>query len=745
MRKEFAKKFFMGALAFFLGFVAMANFIHALGIFLLELGPEHLPFSIVAVSGLVLLHQVTNALAAEKMKADKIFAAAILFVIANYVALMFLQIGEFAHSFYFFVIAFLTMWLHEGLLTQFTSSIFTPLQSKRYLPFVLGFMNLGLVLGALFAEQYKVVHEFLGIGTLAIAGLFVVLILIGIVGRKFKYELTKTLHEEHTSNLAAEILYGAEYLFGESKLYRLLMVAVILFVGLHISIDFKLKTVLAESFGHGSLTEMLGLVFMVRSLGAWIINTTLVRRLLFRFGVSNMLIFFPASVLAITLVATLLGLTYPAVITVFLVFSLSHFSYYEICLSQMLAVVPERFERGVHFLIHGFFYALGMIGFSLILLLYTNDIALESTFNTAVILIASGVLIPILVRIKRLYFGELKANLNSQSEFLKLRSIDLFAEASSIKSGEPYLRRMLELPTLEVNVKARVIGSLGVIGNAQTIVDLTKILEQDEDPKMKLESIHAINTIIQTARKKLDSVPVTKHYLLRTYEKVLLSSVPSYVKSEVIAALKYFDLEDVMSFLEQHLNDKSVQIRQNVLKTLATFRDRGIIPYLEPFLDSKHLALQSEAIVGLWQFEEMRIKVLPRLTALLASTDPKAIECTLSILGSIRATWDKEYVHEQLENGDEHIRLHALVTLIEFGDTEHTELFTQKLLGYVQQDDMKELDFALSHYRGFPDAVRSTVVKLIQEMSDAESSALLQAFRDSKFVFSTEIAALSVG
>ncbi len=734
----------MGTLAFFLGFVAMANFIHALGIFLLELGPEHLPFSIVAVSGLVLLYSVTNAIAAEKMKADKLFAAAILFFIVNYVALLFLHIGEFAHSFYFFVIAFLVMWLHEGLLTQFTSSIFTPLQSKRYLPFVLGFMNLGLVLGALFAEPYKLIHEFLGIGTLAIAGLFVVLILITIVGRKFKYELTKTLHEAHKSSLFDEIKRGGAYLFGESKLYRILMVVVILFVGLHISIDFKLKTVLGENFGHGILTEILGLVYMVRSLGAWLISTMLVRRLLFRYGVSNMLIFFPASVLAITLIASLMGLTYPAVIAVFLVFSLSHFSYYEICLSQMLSVVPEEFERGVHFLIHGLFYSLGMIGFSLILLLYTNDIALESTLNTGVILAVAALLIPISIRMKRLYFGQLKANLNSRDEFLKLQSIDLFSEASSIKSGEPYLRRMLELPTLEGNVKARVIGSLGGIGNAQTIVDLTKILEQDEDPKMKLEAIHAINMIIQTA-KRLDAVPVTKHYLLRTYEKVLLSGMPAYVKSEVIAALKYFDLEDVMSFLELHLRDNDVQIQQNVLKTLATFRDRGIIPYLEPFLDSNHLELQSESITGLWQFEEMRIKVLPRLTGLLASNDPKAVECTLSILGSIKATWDKEYVHEQLENGDEHLQLHALVTLIELGDTEHTELFTQKLLGYVQQDEMKELDFALSHYRNFPDSVRNNVVKLIQEMSDEESSALLQAFRDSKFVFSTEIAALSVG
>lgn len=744
MRKEFWKKFFMGALALLLGLVTMANFIHALGIFLSDLGPEYLPLSIVSVSALVLAHSLLNVVAAQQVKADKIFTAAILFFIINYTALFYLPIASFWHSFYFFVIAFFVMWLHEGLLTQFTSSVFTPLQSKRYLPFVFGFMNLGLVLGALFAEPYKTLHELAGIGTLPIAGFGLVLVLIAVVGRQFKSELVKTLHEAHKKDILEEIQEGWRYLFGDSLLYRLLLVAVMLFVGLHISIDFKLKTVIAESFGHEeALIETLALVFMVRSLGAWILNALVVKGLLFRYGVSNLLIFFPASVLIVMIAAALFGLHYPFVIAVFLVFSLSHYSYYEICLSQMLAVVPEKFAHGVHFLIHGLFYSFGMVGFSLLLLFYTNDISLEPTMNTGIIIVLSAMLIPLFMRIKGLYFSQLKANLNGRDEFLKLRSIDLFAEASSIKSGETYLRRMLELPTLKPDVKARVIGSLGVIGNYQTIVDLTQMLLNDTNPKIKLEAIHAINTIIRAA-KKLDKVPVTKHYLLRTYEKILLSDVPSYVKSEVIAALKYFDLEDVMSFLERHLHDENVQIQQNVLKTLATFKDRGIIPYLEPFLNDEHLGLQSEAIVGLWQFEEMRIKVLPRLTSLLASHKPEAAAHTLSIIGSIHATWEKDYVHRQLSNENEHIRMHALVTLIELGDIEHVSLFAEKLLGFARQEDVAELDFAFSHYRKFPESVRSSVVKMIQEMSDQDSALMLESFRQSKYVFSNEVAALSV-
>lgn len=741
-QKELWKKFLLGALALSMGLLAMSNFVHSLGIFLLDLGPEQLPYSILAVSVLVFAHSVLNVFAAERVKADKIFAAAILFFIANYTALLFLPPGSYSHSFYFFVIGFLILWLQEGFLTQFTSSVMTPLQSKRYLPFVFGFMNFGLVIGALFVEPYKWIHELVGIGTLPIAGFGLVLLLIMVSGRLYRQELSETLQEAHKVNLLDEIQKGGRYIFSESRLYRLIALAVILFVGVHISIDFKLKVSLAESFGHGTLTETLGLVYMVRSLGAWFMSSFLVRRLLFHFGVSNMMIFYPATIVLAGLAAIVFQLHYIAVIALFLVFSLSYYSYYDICMSQMLAVVPKVREHGVHFIIHGLLYSLGMMAFSLLLLLYTRSLALEATINTAVILVASAILVALFMTIKRFYFAQLKANLHGDDEFLKLRSIDLFAEAASIQRGEDYLRRMLELPTLKGNVKARVIGSLGVIGNYQTIVDLTKVVRSDPDPKMKSEAIHAINSIITTG-EKLDRYPVTKHYLLRTYEQILLSSVPSYVKAEVIAALKYFDLEDVMRFLENHLHDENAEVRQNVIRTLAAFRERGIIPYLEPFLDDENFLLQREAIIALWQFPEMRVRALPRLAGILASSDPASRESALTIIGSIHAQWEKPYVHRQLEKGDEHARLHALVTLVELGDTQHLQKLTRKMLQLARRGHTEELEFVLRHYRTFPDFVRQTMIRMIQEMKEEDSRAMCEAFKNSKFVFAAEVAALS--
>ena len=742
VKNQFLRKTLLYSIAFILYGLTAANFVHALSLFLGDLGPNVLPYQFVAVSLLIIAYSLLSSYLTPRLQSNRIFSGTLLFFILNYALLMFLPLGSFAHTFYFLVIANFMFFLEELSIMHFLNSLMTPLQAKRALPVIFGFSNLGWIVGALFAPQYQHIHELFGIGTIPIGVLFITIGLVVAASKVFRREIRENFESMEKAPFIHSLKKAFLYVHKESRLYKWLGLVVFLVVGLQLTIEFKLKTVLAHTFSHELLTEILGLVFAGKSVLVWLYSTFISQRVLFRLGVGNTLLLYPVSVVITLIIAVFFGLNYIAVIALFVVFSLSHFATYGITTSQILSVVPKGLYHSVYFLLKGLFYAFGLLVFSLSLLVYTYDIRLETSLNTATIAGICLLLIFGTLKVKELYFKDLKENLYKSDLYLKHRSIDLLAEKISIKKGEDHLRRLLNMQKIEKETQARVIASLGVIGNYQTIIDLAKILPSDQPPKVKNQAIHAINEIIRD-QKDLRDYPVTKHYLLKAYEGLLLSDVPHSLKLEVISALKYFDLEDVVQFLEEHLTSDNPHMVANTIRTFAEFHERGIIPYIEPYLEDGSAELVSEAIVALWQFEEIRIHLLSRLAGLLSQESTACTRSGLYVIGSIKATWEKGYVLHKLENEDMHIKRYALITLIRLGDNAQISSLIQQMLELAKKGEWEELDFLLSWYRQLDTSTKNTIIHDIQQLKAEDSQHFLKAFKNSKYVFTNEVAELS--
>ena len=430
------------------------------------------------------------------------------------------------------------------------------------------------------------------------------------------------------------------------------------------------------------------------------------------------------------------------VIALYLTFAASYFTYFHVCTKQILSVIPKNLSQPVFFLLKELFFGLAFTFFSLLLLIYTYDISLESTLNSGVLVVILVALIWQVSRLKKLYGEELKGNLFKDDEYLKLRSIDLLAEKSSKEKGEIYLRRLLGVANLPYKIKSRVMTSLGIIGNHQTIVDLVNVLQQDENPRNKSAALSAINTIIEKG-KRLNKFPVTKHLLLKTYEDLLLSRVPMHLKFEVIKSLKYFDLEDVIGFLEDHLESDNAEIKANIIETLGSFKDRGIIPYIQPYLENEDMRIVRAAVISLWQFEQMRILLIPKIAGFMVAENIEDIERALIVIETINATWEREYVVRKLKHERSHIRLNALITLIKLGETAKIDELLKKMLALSKQKKREEMEFALSRYRNFSDKTKRLMVRKIQQMKEEDAERFYNVFYSSKFAFEMEESALS--
>ncbi|MBD3328117.1 hypothetical protein GF340_02315 [Candidatus Peregrinibacteria bacterium] len=743
MKNSFIKKLLIFTIAFGIYFLTAATYIHALSIFLDDLGAEYLPLVFATVSIFIIGTTVVNAYFSTKHAAYKIFAGLIIFFIANFLVLSFMKSGTVAHTFYFLLIANLLFFLQELMVLHFAGSVLTTLQAKRNLPIIFGLMNTGVIAGALLAEPFSEIHESVGIGLIPIAVLIVVLSLILLSSQVFKKEIALNQAENEKGNFFPTVKKGLHFLKKETHLFQWLAVVVAVFVGMQLLIEFKLKSVLEQSFHQNQLTVVLGYVYALKSAIIWILSMFVFKKVLFRFGISNMLIFFPISVLVTLIASVLMGLNYVAAILLFTVFAVSYYGYYGITISQMFSIVPQKVHESVYFLIKGLLYALSLLLFSLVLVIFTFFIELEPVLNTAIIGLLCLIAIYAATKVKLHYFKEIKADLYRRDDYLKARAIDLLAEKISKKQGEIHLRRMLKMPNTSRNIKSRILTSLGIIGDYNALVDLTGMLETDEKPRTKVEIIHTINEILGNG-KRLKKYPVTKHYLLKALEQLLLSDEPNFVKSEAIGILKYFDLEDVIQFLEDHLKSKSVHIKANTIKTLSSFKDRGIIPYLVPFLSAKDPDLVSEAIVGLWQFDEERIKLLPRVAYLLHGDDKKFIRSALYVIGSVKADWEIEYVRKKLKSKNEHIKIYALITLILLGETEQIDPLLQKMLKLAKKGQKRELEFVLSWYKRFDENIKKALLSKIQQLNENDAKYFYDAFMESKFVFNMETDALNV-
>lgn len=741
MKKTTLKKILLLLTAFCGYFLAITVYINALSSFLSKVGPQFLPYAMLMIGGFLILDSIASAVAARRFNAFKIFRGALLLFIAAFSVLMFLDPGSLVTNTYYLVLAHSFLLLIDIYIVNASSALLTPLQMKSHMPKNYSMDAMARIAGSFFAAELAAFQVQLGIGLYPVIFLILILVLVEATRFIFRKEVLRSFIQAKEKGLLKDLKKNFGYI-RKTSLYRTLTAALVLIIGAKILVNFKMKTVLGFTFSEDTLTEVLGYVLMADALLTWLISVFISKKALFRFGVSNMMLFYPISLLAILAVTIFTHMHYLAIIVLFVIINGSHVSYYRICEKQILSVVPQDKNQSVYFIIRGLFFSFAYLLFSAFLLIFAYDINLEPTLNTLAIIVLLAAAIFEIVILRKRYNNYLKNNLFQDDDFLRSRSIELLAEKTSKNKGEIYLRRLLSMENISHQTKSSVMNSLGIIGNHQTIVDLVKVLKYDDDSKNQLAAINAINMIIKDS-KSLDKFPVTKYLLLRTYEELFLRNVPTYLKLEVIHALKYFDLVDVIDFLERHLESDEPEIKMNIIQTFGNFNDRGIIPYLEPFLESDDVRIVRSAMVGLWQFEEMRVKLLPKFIDILTSKGKENIENALFLIEAVNAHWEKDYVLRQLKHSDKHIRLHALVTIIRLGALDKIDEYVRELIEVAESENFLETEFALSRYRQLDEKVKKIIIHKLQQMEEGKVNVMCRVFSDSKYSFENELSALS--
>lgn len=747
MNPDKIKKILLLAITFFGYYLTISLSIAGTSIFLKSIGAQYLPFFLVGYTLFFSIFSFLNAGLSYKISAERQFAFIIASIIVLLLIAQWIGISSTAGVLILEFCGIFSLHVMNLQLFNLISSMLTPLQSKSFVPLVNAFSNTGIILGSFAFFFFERLGGAVGYGYLGATSLLVLFLLIISIEIFFSNKSTaksipkKTGTSVNNKGALSEVSETARFIFKQSSLFKIFALIMFFIYGVRMLIEFKFNATLGQALSGAELGQTIGYVTGIVNIILIIVNTFILKKAIFKFGVINSLIFYPIVLLISTAIMAIVNFNYLSVIGLYIVYAVCNHSVVLVCEEQVLSLLPKEKSRSGYILVKGLIYGLTSFVFSLILLIYTVRLDLEKYLNSVIIFIMSFIFLVVLFRLKTLYFDELKTNLFKEDSYLKLRSIDLLAEQNYRDRGENYLRMMLTLKTSDYTIKSKVLYSLGIIGNYQTIADLIGLLKTEE-PKIKFAAIQSINAIIQN-RKTLNRYPVSKYLLLRAYEDLLLLDTPSYIKLEIIHSLKYFELSEVIHFLEDHLASEDNKFVVNVIETLSSFDDRAIMLYIKPYLNSNDLHVVSVAIMALWQFKDLRINLLTKFTSILIRKDDEAISASLFLIGEIKAKWEKEYVIGQLKHPSLSIRHRALITLIKLGETFRIKDFIQAIADQSLGQNYEEMEFLLSSLRKMPEKIKRNIIKSIQQMPEAQVEHIRSAMEVSKYVFSQELSSLS--
>jgi MFS family permease len=735
------KKILLCLIAFFSYFLGIILNVSAIGIFLDTIGSKGVPVILTVASAMAIVYSLLNSYLSARISPARFFYSTVLLV-AALLALVFFGVsnGRWFAITLFLLANFLNAFF-DVMVTNFSYSLVSPLQGKSVIPLTKGFSAFGEMAGSVFASYLWIrsgEHVWTTVILLALAGLAMVVGVTGSLFAKRKPE-SKDEGERGSESGFKRMLESVGFVFGESKLFLYVALCMVLISFLITFGEFKFLTTLNASFTGGNLSRMLGQSYGLMNGLYLILSLFVVRWVLFRAGVANTILSYPLINLGMFAVMLGSGLNVISVVGMYLLITVLYSSVVSVTLTQILALAPDRINQSVYLLIKGVIRYTAALLASLCLLVYSFDLGLEKFLNTFLIGTLLVLLVFVIVRLRKEYLNSLKINLQSGDEDLKLKSIDLLAEKINRGKAERYLRRLLVSEISSEKVRLRTIASLGVIGNLDSIIDLIGVLKNGT-AREKYAAVENINAIVRTP-KRLRMVPLTRHTLLSVYEELLVGRDPVFVKRIVVTSLKFFEIEEVIKFLDRQLHSDNLSIRLNAISTLGAFRDRGVVAYLRPLLDSDSQTVVREVIHELWKFEDLRMVLLPRMVEIFSGKSVESVKNSLILIGKLRISWERRLVEENLDHEDPSVRALAVLAMIDLGETKFLKSLVPLILEF--EHNPEQLDYLLSEYKKFSDANKKRFLGSAQELDESTIDGLRGIFQRSVYSFEREVEALN--
>ena len=293
-----------GTVFYFLVFFLVIGFGMALGnatasaLFLKRFGIDYLPLVYLAQGGACFVAMVLYASIADIISAERFFKilfAILAVLVLGFWALISLEADPliFPAYFLFYEVVSEILLVHSAL---YLNQNINTLQAKRLSPIIFSGLQIGTILGGLFLAAYAPI-----LGTSNILTIWFILLLLALLLIALRHQLKgaspyfrSPRKSSHQMQLMATHIQQAFRFTWDSELLRSATIAMVFMVITYYIINYSVKRIYTESYAlEAELTAFFGVLTTLTSTLALVVQLFLTNRLIERFGVPTVNLFYP--------------------------------------------------------------------------------------------------------------------------------------------------------------------------------------------------------------------------------------------------------------------------------------------------------------------------------------------------------------------------------------------------------------------------------------------------------------------
>ncbi len=580
--------------------------------------------------------------------------------------------------FFAFLITAISVFLSQFriVLNSLIEDYFNPLESEKVFPILESSETVGGVIAGVtitfFASFIKTSTAFIYFW----AGLLVVIVPIIMIASVILGD-----NEDHSSRGKKkenpDIISKFKTIFKDSKYFSFIKgLSIIVFLQwvLFNLVEFQYTKAVYQTTSHvileaGSGFEHaffhdLGILFMIFSATALLIQLIIGSRLVYSLGVFGSMLIHP-----ILTILSLFGLLFSFNFTTALLarnnFTLTGVLYSSSLESSYYAI-RDNVRAYLREFLDGIVRPVGAI-FGTLFLLILQDffIGKPLIFYTNIVMFAFALLLFFVIyRQQKLYTEVAALQFDSEYEKEKIDAVDMLAQKGHDGNVEFLMSRLNDLRQ-SLDIKKKIIFALGELQNIHTVPDLVKCFENksQEIRETALDALYMFRN-----RDDFIANVVIEHELISALEKFYKSEKDNYLRLKIIKLISKFSSTEAADFLLKILKTSKGDFKAGVIYSLGNIRDSAICKFIMPYLKSRDIKQKISAAIAVGRFKEFYDESKYIIDTFLHSQKNAEIALGIYAVGELKMKSRKKFCLKYIDSKYSDLRVSAAIALAKMSE-----------------------------------------------------------------------------
>ncbi|PIZ76043.1 hypothetical protein COY05_02580 [Candidatus Peregrinibacteria bacterium CG_4_10_14_0_2_um_filter_38_24] len=418
-----------------------------------------------------------------------------------------------------------------------------------------------------------------------------------------------------------------------------------------------------SGFEHAFFHE-LGILFIIFSASAFVIQLIIGSRLVYSLGVFGSMLIHPILTI-LSLFGLLFSFNFTTAVLMRNNFTVTNVLYASSLESSYYAMKEDARAYLREFL-EGILRPVGAIFGTFFLIVLQNFFVGNSLilYMNIVMFAFAIILFFVVYRQQRLYTETASAQFDSNHEKEKIDAVEILAQKGHNGNIGFLVSKLLD-STQSVLTKKKIIFALGELQNISTVPDLVKCFGD------KCEAIReaALDALYRFRNRSDFALNVVIEYeLISALEKFYKSEKNSNLRFKIINLLSMLSNVEAADFLLKILKTSKGNFKAGVLYSLGNIKDSAICKFVVPYLKSADLRQKISAAIAIGRFREFYDESKYIIDTFLHSQKNSEIALGIYAIGELNIRSRKKFCVKYLDSKNSDLKLSAAIALAKMGE-----------------------------------------------------------------------------